>query len=128
MCLHIELALLDVLLQMSVSLILCSSQLLHRLSNCIECNFQCRSIQCYMRCLHYNRSHWSGEVLEDLAVLVHQEVQGSSIVIRGSSTIRRSSTIRGSSSIKRSFSRISSSSRRSSIPIRYLPLSGCLPF
>ena len=95
MCLHIELALLDVLLQMSVSLILHSSQLQHRLSNCIECTFQCRSIQCYMRCLHYYMSHWSRRSLRTWWSLSIGGSRGSSIAIRGSSTIRGSSIIRG---------------------------------
>ena len=95
MCLHIELALLDVLLQMPISLILYSGQLQHGLSNCIKSTFQSRGIQCYMGCLHYNRSHWSGRSLRTWWSLSTGGSRELPISIRGSSTIQGFSTIRG---------------------------------
>ena len=129
MSLHIDLPLLNVLLQLSISLVLCPGQLQHGLSNRVRYSLE----QMYLMSL--------GEfalllvslvqgVLEGLVVLAHQEVQGvlhhqevlhhqgSSISIRGSSSWV-SSSCRGSSismgifSSRGSSIRISSSLRQS---------------
>ena len=112
MCLNVKLALLDMLLQLSISLILCPVQLQHRLSHLIKSILQSGGIQCYLRSLENYRSHWPRGSLRAWWSLSAGVSRGSSISVRGSSIIRGSSSNRGSSS------RISSSSRGPSIPIR----------
>ena len=71
--------------------------------------------QCYLRSLHYYRSHWSRGSLKTGWSLSTRSSRGFSIS-RGSFTIRGSSiTIRGSSTIR-------------SPPPGYPPLPGGLPF
>ena len=96
MCLHIKLALLNMLLQLSICLVLCPGQLQHRLSNWVESILKSRCIQCYLGSLHYCRSYWSRGSLRAWWSLSTRGSRGS-FISRGSSTIRGSSIIRSSS-------------------------------
>ena len=92
MSLHVKLALLQVLLQLYISLILGSSQLQHRLSHIIKCIFQSSCVQCYLGDLCYNWSYRS-------RVSLGSQWSSSSRVSRMLSISRGSSIIRGSSSL-----------------------------